>query len=135
MVQAVVLSGLLMLLCQQVLVMAHFLNRPYSANSLTKLKVLLQQLEENLAASDYEEANPDADASPAGAAWDRDIQRTQTEDVNPQEALQAQKNRLLDLLMTTRSKGFSSCFGGRLDRIGSSSNLGCNTNKGASKMN
>ena len=40
-----------------------------------------------------------------------------------------QRSRLQDLLMATRSRT-SSCFGSRMDRVGNSSGLGCNTGRG-----
>ncbi|KAG5282517.1 hypothetical protein AALO_G00056920 [Alosa alosa] len=144
MVRLIVLSGILILLCQQMLVMAHFLSRPYPANNLAKLKTLLQQLEDTLAqveggGPDYEELSPEADPGQVSQGWagQQESPRPQPEDAGlPEEPAQNvqtikdQRNRLQDLLMAARSKSFSACFGGRLDRIGTSSGLGCNTSRG-----
>lgn len=88
---------------------------------------MLQQLEESLIAEDDTEGAVDYE--------DRNIALSQSqtspdEDRNTDEGLEMQRKHLLDLLLSTRSKNFSGCFGGRLDRIGSSSSLGCNSMKG-----
>ncbi|XP_012687570.1 natriuretic peptides A [Clupea harengus] len=142
MVRVIVLSGLLILLCQQMLVVAHFLSRPYPANSLAKLKTLLLQLEDTLAQAeggpDYGELSPEADPGQASQGWggQEESPRPQAEEAGlPEEtqnmqSIKNQRNGLLDLIMAARSKTFSACFGGRLDRIGTSSGLGCNTSRG-----
>lgn len=97
---------------------------------------LLQQFEEALAtedrALDYEDSNTMLEQSPASTSWDRDREdeAAPAEDTNLPDGFETQRNRLIDLLMSTRSKSQSGCFGGRLDRIGSSSTLGCNSKKG-----
>lgn len=103
------------------------------------LQSLLQQFEEALAteeaperAVDYEDSNTALERSLASTSWDRDREEeaAPVEDTNPSDGFDTQRNRLIDLLMSTRSKSLSGCFGGRLDRIGSSSTLGCNSKKG-----
>ncbi|XP_051964433.1 natriuretic peptides A-like [Xyrauchen texanus] len=137
MIRGLILTGLLVL--QQMDVQAHVLSRHGSASNITKLKSLLQQFEEALAAEetseravDYEDSNSVPEQSPASTSWDRDREEEAppAEDTNPADGFDTQRNRLIDLLMSTRSKSLSGCFGGRLDRIGSSSTLGCNSKKG-----
>ncbi|KAL7884302.1 hypothetical protein AOLI_G00070720 [Acnodon oligacanthus] len=132
MVKGLILAGLLVLLCHEVAVQAHVLTRHNSANSISKLKSLLQQFEEALAAEEGTEGAVDYEdrsQSQAAPGWERnrEEQPPPGEDPSPEENLEAQKKNLMDLLLSTRSKGFSGCFGGRLDRIGSSSSLGCNS--------
>ncbi|XP_065104069.1 natriuretic peptides A [Paramisgurnus dabryanus] len=137
MIRGLVLTGLLLLLWQQMDVRGHTLSRhPYTSN-IGKLKSLLQQLEEVLAteevsdrATDYEESNPEMEQSPVFKSWDREEDVPAAEDTNPADGYETQKKRLMDLLLSTRSKSLSGCFGGRLDRIGSTSTLGCNPKKG-----
>ncbi|XP_051526154.1 natriuretic peptides A [Myxocyprinus asiaticus] len=137
MIRGLILTGLLVL--QQMDVQAHVLSRHSSASNIAKLKSLLQQFEEALAAEetseravDYEDSNSVLEQSPASTSWDRDQEEEAppAEDTNPGDGFDTQRNRLIDLLMSTRSKSLSGCFGGRLDRIGSSSTLGCNSKKG-----
>ncbi|XP_072537151.1 natriuretic peptides A [Salminus brasiliensis] len=139
MVKGLILPGLLVLLCHEVAVQAHVLYRHNSANSISKLKSLLQQFEELLApveesegVVDYEDRNMVPSQSQASPGWEknREEQAPPGEEPSPEEDLEAQKKHLIDLLLSTRSKGFSGCFGGRLDRIGSSSSLGCNSMRG-----
>ncbi|CAB1336819.1 unnamed protein product [Coregonus sp. 'balchen'] len=130
--------GLLLLLCQQTLVAAHVLGRPYPASDLAQLKNLLERFEETLAAVataedpavDYEGPNPEPEHSQASPEWDRAPeapQRPLLSDVRELAAdesysrAQSQRSRLQDLLMATRSKAVSGCFGARMDRIGTSS--------------
>ncbi|XP_050972791.1 natriuretic peptides A [Labeo rohita] len=139
MIRGLILTGLLVLLWHQMDVQAHTLSRHSPASNMAKLKSLLQQFEEAMAAEeapersvDYEDSNTALEQSPASASWDRDRaeEAPPAEDTNNQDGFEAQRNRLIDLLMSTRSKSLSGCFGGRLDRIGSSSTLGCNSKKG-----
>ncbi|XP_056585537.1 natriuretic peptides A [Triplophysa dalaica] len=129
--------ALLLLVCQQMDVHGHTLSR-HTANINTKLKSLLQQFEEILNTeetsdrdTDYDEINRGVmEQSPVSTAWDREDDVIAAEDSNPAEGYETQRKRLMDLLMSTRSKSLSGCFGGRLDRIGSTSTLGCNSKKG-----
>ncbi|XP_076845070.1 natriuretic peptides A [Brachyhypopomus gauderio] len=138
MVRGLILAGLVVLLCHHAAVEAHVLGRQNSVNTVGKLKSLLEQFEEVLAAEDSD-ARPEYDdgktvlgQNQGSPAWERDRQEQapSPEDVGPDEGLEAQRKRLIDLLLSTRSKSFSGCFGGRLDRIGSSSSLGCNSMRG-----
>uniref|UniRef100_A0A8C7ML81 Uncharacterized protein n=1 Tax=Oncorhynchus kisutch TaxID=8019 RepID=A0A8C7ML81_ONCKI len=52
-----------------------------------------------------------------------DIRETAAE--GSYSGVQSQRSRLQDLVMATRSKAFTGCFGARMDRIGNSSGLGC----------
>ncbi|XP_059358688.1 natriuretic peptides A-like [Carassius carassius] len=139
MIRGLILTGLLVLLWHQMDVHAHMLSRHSPVTNMAKLKSLLQQFEEALAteeaperAVDYEDSNTALEQSPASVSWDRDRERDRDreEDTNPSDGFETQRKRLIDLLMSTRSKRLSGCFGGRLDRIGSSSTLGCNSQKG-----
>ncbi|XP_077080715.1 natriuretic peptides A [Siphateles boraxobius] len=136
MIRELILTGLLVLLWHQMDVQAHTLSRHSSASNMAKLKSLLQQFEEALATEDrvldYEDSNTMLEQSPASTSWnrDREDEAAPAEDTNLPDGLETQRNRLLDLLMSIRSKSLSGCFGGRLDRIGSSSTLGCNSKKG-----
>ncbi|XP_067268602.1 natriuretic peptides A [Pseudorasbora parva] len=139
MIRGLILTGLLVLLWHQMDVKAHTLSRHSSGSNMAKLKSLLQQFEEALGAeesseraTDYEDSNSMLEQSPASTSWDRDREEEAppAEDTNLPVGFETQRNRLLDLLMSTRSKSLSGCFGGRLDRIGSSSTLGCNSKKG-----
>ncbi|MFT7804556.1 natriuretic peptides A [Arapaima gigas] len=133
----VIFSGLLVLLCQQMPVMAHVLSRSYSANDLAKLKSLLQQFEETLAADepsdslpDYEDGRQEANESLGSPDWDKETAGRDPQGRDPQDSYRAQKNRLQDLLVSARSKSLSGCFGVRIDRIGASSGLGCGPKRG-----
>ncbi|XP_045062850.1 natriuretic peptides A-like [Coregonus clupeaformis] len=90
--------GLLVLLCQQTLMAAHVLDRPYQGCSSETLAAVA--IAEDPAV-DYEGPNPEPEHS------------------------QASPCRLQDLLMATRSKAVSGCFGVRMDCIGTPSCLGC----------
>ncbi|XP_061115107.1 natriuretic peptides A-like [Conger conger] len=136
----IILPGLLLvLLCQQAMVTALLSSRAYSAKDLARLKSLLEQFEDTLAGEkapnspgDYEDATAEeeeeAKQGQPGRDWDRERggQGLPSDPRGPGDGYEAQRSQLLDLLMSTRSK---SCFGGRLDRIGSYSGLGCNTRK------
>ncbi len=130
-----------------ILTMQRILSSIKETNSteLSALQSLLQQFEEALAteeaperAVDYEDSNTALEQSLASTSWDRDRDREEdaalVEDTNPSDGFDTQRNRLIDLLMSTRSKSLSGCFGGRLDRIGSSSTLGCNSTKRLAMM-
>ncbi|KAI5621978.1 natriuretic peptides A precursor, partial [Silurus asotus] len=133
MIKGLILAGLLVLLCHELTVQAHELSRH---SSMGKLKNLLQQLEEALVAEedtegavDYEDRNMAVSQSQVSPGRENQA-AAPAEDSNTDEGLEMQRKRLMDLLLSTRSKSFSGCFGGRLDRIGSSSSLGCNSMKG-----
>lgn len=112
-------------------------------------QTLLQQLEDTLAqaegaegGADYEELSPQTDPGQVAQAWggQQESPRSQSEDAGLAEEpaqnmqnIKDQRNRLQDLLLAARSKTFSACFGGRLDRIGTSSGLGCNTSRGTTR--
>ncbi|XP_062315660.1 natriuretic peptides A [Osmerus eperlanus] len=143
MMRTALLWGILVLLCQQVLVRSHVVGRTYSANDLAQLKNLLERFEETMVAvvqaedpvPDYEEMNPNPEQRQTNLGWDRTPEELNPPPIEPREPdeghsrTQSQKSRLQDLLMATRSK-LSGCFGGRLDRIGTSSGLGCNVRTG-----
>uniref|UniRef100_A0A8C7VCI4 Uncharacterized protein n=1 Tax=Oncorhynchus mykiss TaxID=8022 RepID=A0A8C7VCI4_ONCMY len=85
---------------------------------------LLERFEETLAAVDYEGANPEHEHSQASPGlllsdvWEPAAEGSYS-------GVQSQRSRLQDLVMATRSKAFTGCFGARMDRIGNSSGLGC----------
>uniref|UniRef100_A0A4W5K1X9 Natriuretic peptide A n=1 Tax=Hucho hucho TaxID=62062 RepID=A0A4W5K1X9_9TELE len=115
--------GLLVLLCQQTLMAVHVLGRPYPASNLN----LLERFEETLAAVDYESPNPEPEHSQASFCSQtsgRQLWKGAT-------AAQSQRSRLQDLVMATRSKAVTGCFGARMDRIRNSSGLGCRPERGS----
>ncbi|KAM6977157.1 natriuretic peptides A-like [Aplochiton taeniatus] len=139
-----ILWGLLALICQQTLVQAHVLGRASSTSDLALLKSLLQRFEETLLTADqeespetdYEQNQPDPGQSQASQGWNQNQENQGvplSEEQEPAEAslgrTQSQRTRLQNLLLATRSK-MSGCFGARMDRIGNSSGLGCNSRKG-----
>ncbi|KAM8829947.1 natriuretic peptides A-like [Synchiropus picturatus] len=139
--RVVVLLGLLVLMCQHTLVSSHILGRPSSTSDLVQLKSLLERFEETLAeAAQQEVDNGDYETNKEqerSQGWSSDQEgnqesrlssRSQSPDEAQSRAL-SQKNHLLDLLMTAR-KRTSGCFGARMDRIGNTSGLGCNSGRG-----
>ncbi|KPP65859.1 natriuretic peptides A precursor-like [Scleropages formosus] len=102
----------------------------------------MSQFEETLAADepsdgllDYEDGRQEADQSLSSPDWDRETPGRDPQDRDPpsrdpQDGYRAQKNRLQDLLVSARSKSLSGCFGARIDRIGTSSGLGCGPKRG-----
>nr|XP_046254116.1 natriuretic peptides A [Scatophagus argus] len=139
-----VLWGLLVLLCQHALVSSHTLGRPSSTSDLSQLKSLLEHFEETLAeaAQDVDsEADYVTDQEPESSQVSRGWSLDQEGDHEPFISERSQsraegrsrniseKNRLQDLLMSTRKRA-SSCFGARMDRIGNASGLGCNNGRG-----
>ncbi|KAJ8388064.1 hypothetical protein AAFF_G00146820 [Aldrovandia affinis] len=140
MLRTATLSGLFVLLCQQVMVTAHLLSRAYSVNDLARLKSLLEQFEETLARGEaaaspagYEDGKlEEAEQGQPGTEWDRDRgEQGPVSDVRgPEDGYQARRSRLEDLLLSTRRKSPSTCFGARMDRIGTYSGLGCTVTKG-----
>ncbi|XP_061457912.1 natriuretic peptides A-like [Rhineura floridana] len=121
---------------------------PVYGSDLADLKVLLERLEDKLESEEREtglsqglnEPNDEIarDASPDVASWDNEYSRPQSEgtfsrgewEQSPERAPAAGKNKLRGLVNSPRSiERFSNCFGQRLDRIGSSSGLGCNRNR------
>ncbi|KAK1786995.1 hypothetical protein P4O66_017369, partial [Electrophorus voltai] len=110
MVKGLILAGLMLLLCHEVAVQAHVLSRQNSANTAGKLKSLLQQFEEALAAEDFEGGAEYDDRKMAlgqsqdSPAWEREReeQTPLAEDVSSDEGLETQRKRLMDLLLSTR---------------------------------
>ncbi|KAM9830637.1 natriuretic peptides A [Syngnathus acus] len=145
--RAVVLWGLLPLLCQYTLVSGHLLGRTSSPDDLAQLKSLLERFEETLAEAaqeetsetDYATLNQEPERSQSNRGWNTEQDRDQEPAAAAVERAQAvaegqsralsQRNRLLDLLITARKRA-SGCFGARMDRIGNASGLGCNTARG-----
>ncbi|XP_077439951.1 natriuretic peptides A [Vanacampus margaritifer] len=140
--RALVLWGLLPLLCQYTLVSSHVLGRTSSPDDLAQLKSLLERFEETLAQAaqedtsemDYATMNQETERSQTNRGWNREQDREQ--EPAPVERSQAaaedqrsQRNRLLDLLVTARKRA-SGCFVARMDRIGNTSGLGCNNSRG-----
>ncbi|XP_056155727.1 natriuretic peptides A [Lampris incognitus] len=136
-----VLWGLLTLLCQHTLVSCHVLGRPYSSGDLAQLKSVLERFEESLAEAaqeetpeaDYEGTNTEPERGQASRGWSPDQGEGQRLSLpeRPQPPAEgrswtpSQRSRLQDLLMSVRGR-VSGCFGGRMDRIGNTSGLGCN---------
>ncbi|XP_034027518.1 natriuretic peptides A isoform X2 [Thalassophryne amazonica] len=133
-VRMVVLGVLLALVWQHTLVSAHVLGRPSSTSDLAQLWSLVEQFEDTLADAaqednfDYEESdhnqewsmNHDAKQEPL------DPERSQTQG---HSRTASQKILLQDLLMAAKKRA-SGCFGARMDRIGNTSGLGCNSGRG-----
>ncbi|XP_075902075.1 natriuretic peptides A [Nelusetta ayraudi] len=140
----VVLWGLLVLLQLQTLVGGHTLGRPASsASELDQLQDLLERFEETLAEavqagdseSDYEanEQEPGHFGQEVNPEQQRDRQplaggRFQSPVDSLSRTASGRRSHLLDLLMSRRRA--ASCFGARMDRIGNSGGLGCNSGKG-----
>ncbi|CAL8323638.1 unnamed protein product [Merluccius merluccius] len=127
-----VLWGLLALLCQLSLgTRGHVLARPYSTGDLAQLKSLLERFEETLAEGApedntlVEEEYDGADQGPDRAL----IPERPQGPVAGYGRTASQRSRLQDLLMATRSRT-SGCFGSRMDRVGNTSGLGCNSGRG-----
>uniref|UniRef100_A0A674CG33 Uncharacterized protein n=1 Tax=Salmo trutta TaxID=8032 RepID=A0A674CG33_SALTR len=118
--------GPLVLLCQETLMAVHVLGRPYPVSNLN----LLERFEETLAVVDYEGTNPEHEHSQAP-------QRLLLSDIREPAAegrysgTQSQRSWLQDLVMATRSKAFTGCFGARMDPMGNSSGLGCRPERGS----
>ncbi|KAM9475762.1 natriuretic peptides B [Clarias gariepinus] len=90
-------------------------NTALTSEDLDVLKQLLSQLEESVAAQTLEQ----------------EVEKIAFEEDVPQPEVLARDFLSARDLKTVRqdsgSKKYSGCFGRRLDRIGSTSNLGCNT--------
>ncbi|XP_074537101.1 natriuretic peptides A [Halichoeres trimaculatus] len=141
MMRAAVLWGLLVLLCQHTLLSGHVLGRPSETNDLAQLKSILQRLGETLAEVVQEEGDPEAgyeepsqepEQSQASQRWNPEHEVDQEAFIPERSEGRSRmaastRSRLQDLLLTARR---SSCFGARMDRIGNTSGLGCNTGKG-----
>lgn len=109
----------------------------------------MERFEETLAGAaqegdseaDYEGTNQEPDRSQPSQGWSMDQEREQEPLISERSQSPAeghssaasQRNRLQDLLMTTRKRA-SSCFGARMDRIGNISGLGCNNGRGKSAV-
>ncbi|KAG7274841.1 hypothetical protein CRUP_038814 [Coryphaenoides rupestris] len=128
------LWGLLALLCQLSLgTRGHVLARPYSIGDLAQLKSLLERFEETLAEGTPEDNTlvEEEEYDGADQGPDRALvpERPQQGPVVGYDRMANQRSRLQDLLMATRSRT-SGCFGSRMDRVGNTSGLGCNTGRG-----
>ncbi|XP_034263641.1 natriuretic peptides A-like [Pantherophis guttatus] len=111
--------------------------QPISWSELTDFKDLLQRIESKVALAEKDEIERDpndANEEPVGDAaqllssWDGDYSRPPSDGTNwqpPERApAAAARNKLRGFFNAPRR--LSSCFGQRLDRIGSVSGLGCN---------
>ncbi|KAJ3586796.1 hypothetical protein NHX12_013188 [Muraenolepis orangiensis] len=134
------LWGLLaLLLCELSLgTRGHVLGRHYSTGDLAQLKSLLERFEETLP-----EGAPEDDILVEDEEYDGADQEPDRAPVPERRqggpavgygrtASQMARSRLQDLLTATRSRT-SGCFGSRMDRIGSNSNLGCNSGRGSGR--
>lgn len=109
---------------------------------------LLEHFEETLAEAaqeensdaDYEGTNQESEYSQTDQGWNLDqegdketliSERTQPP-LEGHSRSAIQRSRLQDLLMTARKRA-SGCFGARMDRIGNSSGLGCNSGRGKNR--
>ncbi|XP_036388358.1 ventricular natriuretic peptide-like [Megalops cyprinoides] len=134
---------ILLVLMQNIVAPNPLLNR-YNDQELDSLKDLIHRLEEKLTSNDepevypgYEDAKVDAeeeavDISPSALRQGEDSVLMNT----PDRALpdSAARSRFRDLAGLTRTaKSFNSCFGNRIERIGSWSGLGCNSIKTGTK--
>lgn len=83
---------------------------------------------------DQEAEYDSRDQEPAWG-WNLDLMRDQDQEPATAERSEvhslplSQRNHLQDLLMSLRKRA-SSCFGGRVDRTGNASGLGCNNGSG-----
>ncbi|XP_053257064.1 natriuretic peptides A-like [Podarcis raffonei] len=117
--------------------------RAAHSSELADLKALLELLEDRLEFGGKEsELQPNdetaRDVSQASATWDTEYARPQGEGAfSPSSWEQpvarepaAARNKLRALFNSPRSlQRSSNCFGQRLDRIGTSTGLGCNRNR------
>ncbi|KAG2458738.1 ANF protein, partial [Polypterus senegalus] len=99
-------------------------------------QVLLERYFENLGEeepaenmAEYDVASQDLD-NQASSPWDREKEKegqwNMGDSRKPFDGYKSDSSRLRDLLLAPRnSRGTSGCFGSRIDRIGSSSSLGC----------
>ncbi|MBN3306775.1 ANFV protein, partial [Amia calva] len=109
----------------------------YNAQELDSLKDLIEQLEEKMTPNDEGGLYPGSEVfmdSLEDDALSPEILRQPEESpsLNPSRPLQETpaRSHFRDLAGLTRTaKSFSSCFGNRIERIGSWSGLGCNTSK------
>nr|BAE92272.1 atrial natriuretic peptide [Polypterus endlicherii] len=133
---AVIYTGVFLLLCYYVPATGNHLSSPYSNKDLSNLKVLLERYFENLGEeepaenmAEYDVASQDLD-NQASSSWDREKEKegqwNMGDSRKPFDGYKSDSSRLRDLLLAPRnSRGTSGCFGSRIDRIGSSSSLGC----------
>ncbi|XP_053547128.1 natriuretic peptides A [Bombina bombina] len=111
------------------------------SSDLTDLKSLLERLEDRLPAEEpvaplqdpFAQNYDTSDSSNPASSWTGDSSRPQTEMVYNRgpwaqpDKISPLKNKLRELLNAPRSMRRSSdCFGGRIDRIGAQSGMGCN---------
>ncbi|XP_066493785.1 natriuretic peptides A-like [Tiliqua scincoides] len=117
---------------------------PVYGSELADFKALLERLEDKLEPEDrdsgltrrFNEPSEDmaGDIPQTFASWDGEYPRPESEQgfgrdhwQPPERAPVAEKNRLRGLFNSPRSlQRSSNCFGQRLDRVGSTSGLGCN---------
>ncbi|XP_076022321.1 natriuretic peptides A [Genypterus blacodes] len=138
--RTVALWVLLVLLCQHTLVSSHSLT-----GDLAQLKSLLELFEDSLAEGAQEEASEtDYDVTKQAPGRSQTSRGWSVEQEEDQEALIPERSplpvvshnrtpslrsRLQDLLVAAKKRS-SGCFGGRMDRIGNASGLGCNSGRG-----
>ncbi|XP_053136661.1 natriuretic peptides A-like [Hemicordylus capensis] len=118
---------------------------PVYDSELGDFKALLERLEDKLEQEEREsgpsqsfnEGNEEegGEASQTLASWDGGYGRPPSEGAlgrgswQPPEGAQAAAKRRLGALFHSPRSRLSNCFGQRLDRLGSSSGLGCNRNR------
>ncbi|XP_017292225.1 natriuretic peptides A [Kryptolebias marmoratus] len=135
-----VVCSMLALFCQHCLVNSHILGRPSSTSDLDQLRSLMERFEETLdeaaleeSEADYEETNQEHEHGPASRVWSLDQDSAMSEKPLPsavsRNRAQSQRSQLQNLLMSIKKRA-SGCFGGRMDRIGNVSGLGCNSGRG-----
>ncbi|XP_015239757.1 PREDICTED: natriuretic peptides A [Cyprinodon variegatus] len=143
--KTVVFFTVLALFWQQCPVSSHVLGRSSLTSNLDQIKSLLERFEETLVEEaqkedmdgDYQETIPEPERAQTSRGWsldlDGDRENQISEGAQPsavgQSRTVSQRNRLKDLLLAL-GKRSSSCFGGRMDRIGNFSGLGCNGARG-----
>ncbi|XP_061114857.1 ventricular natriuretic peptide-like [Conger conger] len=136
--------GCFILALIQTTVGANPLINSYNVQELESLKDLIQRLEERLPSNEEPDVYPESedvktDAEEEDAGLSPDALRQSEENlilniadrIAPENGL---RSRFRDLAgLTKTAKSFNSCFGTRMDRIGSWSGLGCNTVKTGNK--
>ncbi|KAM4702886.1 natriuretic peptides A-like [Rhinophrynus dorsalis] len=116
----------------------------FLSSDLTDLKSLLERLEDRVPAEEppaqpqdlFGQIYDSADSSNSAPSWTGDVARPQTDMVYSKgswglpDKLSPQRSRLRELLNLPKSMRRSSdCFGGRIDRIGAQSGMGCNSHR------
>ncbi|KAG9332826.1 hypothetical protein JZ751_014925 [Albula glossodonta] len=132
--------GFIILVLMQNMTRANPLLSRYNVQELDNLKDLIHRLEEKLISNEEPDVYPDTedmkiDAEEEDAGMSPGALRQTEENLLmnipdrnvPESPL---RSRFRDLAGLTRTaKSFNSCFGNRIDRIGSWSGLGCNSVK------